>query len=64
MKSRLNVVLAERRVTKRQVCEALGLSKATVYLWSTDEGIRGVTLGKLERLASLLGCRVADLYEE
>lgn len=64
MKSRLNVVLAERRMTKRQVCEAMGLSKATVYLWSTDEGIRSVTLGKLARLASFLGCKVSDLYEE
>jgi DNA-binding Xre family transcriptional regulator len=64
MKSRLNVVLAERRMTKRQLQEATGHSKATIYLWSTDKGIEGVTLGKLKRVADVLGCHVGDLYEE
>lgn len=64
MKSRLNVLLAERRMTKRQVERALGVSKGTVYLWSTDRGIEGITLRNLSRLAEALGCRMADIFEE
>ena len=64
MKSRLNVVLADRRVTKRKLQEATGFSKATIYLWSTDKGIESVTLGKLKKVADALGCSIGDLYEE
>ena len=64
MKSRLNVLLAERRMTKRQLEQALGVSKGTVYLWSTDRGIERTTLRSLSRVADALGCRISDLFEE
>lgn len=51
-------------MTKRQVERALGVSKGTVYLWSTDRGIEGITLRNLSRLAGALGCRMADIFEE
>ena len=64
MKSRLNVLLAERRITKKQLEHALGASKGTVYNWSTDKGIEGITLRNLSRLAGVLGCRMIDIFEE
>lgn len=64
MKSRLNVLLAERRMTKRQLEQALGVSKGTIYLWSTDRGIERTTLRSLSRVADALGCRISDLFEE
>ena len=64
MKSRLNVILAERHMTKRQLERNLGVSKGTIYLWSTDKGIERITLRNLSRLAEALGCHVTDLFEE
>lgn len=64
MKSKLNVVLAERRVTKRELARRLGVRPETVWRWSTDDGIGNVPLERLARIAEALGCGVADLYEE
>ena len=64
MRSRVKVVLAERRRKAFEVASALGVARDTVYLWCTDKGIGGLRLRDAERLARELGCRVSDLYEE
>ena len=64
IRSRLNVVLAARRITKRELCERAGLSRSTVYYWSTDRGIAGASLCRLLDAAVALGCGVSDLFEE
>ena len=62
MKSRINVLLAERRITKRSVAEKLGLREETIWRWSTDWGVGGMRLASAERLANVLGCKVKDLF--
>lgn len=64
LRSRVNVVLAERRMTKRQLEKKLGISHSTLWRWTTDEGIRTLSLAKLELLANALGCDAKDLFEE
>ena len=64
MKSRINVLLAERRITKRSVAEKLGMREETIWRWSTDWGIGGMRLSAAEKLAGVLRCKVKDLFEE
>ena len=64
MKSRVNVVLAERRITKRELERRLGLSHSVVWRWTTDEGISSLPLHKLKRMADAIGCDVSELYED
>lgn len=63
MRSLVKVRLAERRMTQRQLCEAAGVSKDTMWRMTTDEGIGRVTLARLVRVADALGCDVTDLYD-
>lgn len=64
MRSRVNVLLAERRMTKRELERRLGISHSALWGWTTDEGIARLPLAKLRLLAEAIGCRVEDLYEE
>ena len=63
MRSRLKVVLAERRLRQKEVARRLGVDKSSVWRWTTDEGIAQVSLGTLASLARAVGCEVEDLYE-
>jgi DNA-binding Xre family transcriptional regulator len=62
MKSRLNVVLAERRMTKKELAFLMGVSDTTVWRWSTDAGIGSMRLESLERLARAVGCDPKELF--
>lgn len=64
MRSRVNVLLAERRMTKREVERHLGIAHSSLWRWTTDEGIAQLPLAKLKRLAEAIGCDVEDLYED
>lgn len=64
MISRINVLLAERRMRQRELARMLGVTRQTAYRWGTDEGIRSMSLGTAERVAAVLGCRVSDLFSE
>lgn len=64
MRSRLRVVLADRRVTNRELARRLGVSENTVCRWGSDEGIGQASLAALERVASALGCEARELFEE
>lgn len=63
MRSRLKVVLAERRLRQKEVARRLGVDKSSVWRWTTDEGIAQASLGTLASLARAVGCEVEDLYE-
>lgn len=51
-------------MTKREVARSLGVAVATVWRWSTDDGIERITLKNLVALAGAIGCSITDLYEE
>ena len=63
MRSRLNVVLAERRMSKARLCELMGVSHTTVWRWSTDEHVGEMTVSTLARLADVIGCEPCELFE-
>ena len=63
MKSRINVLLAEKRVTKRELARQLGVHEMTVSRWSKDDGIGSMSLRELERVAETIGCEAKDLFE-
>lgn len=64
MRSRVNVLLAERRMTKRELERRLGISHSTAWHWTTDEGIERLPIWKLRRLAEAIGCEVDDLFDQ
>ena len=64
MKSRLNVLLAERRMTKRQLQDAVGMCRTKVWILSTDSGIERARMSDLMAIADVIGCSVKDLFEE
>ena len=63
MRSRLNVVLAEKRVTKTALARELCVHRQSVHVWSTDKGMAGLTVGKLCRVARALGCDPREVFE-
>ena len=63
MKSRLEDMLAERRVKKRELADDVGVRPQAVGKWCTDKGMAGLTVGKLCRVADALACDPRDLFE-
>jgi len=63
MKSRLEVVLADRRMKKGELAKSMGVSRQTVSSWVSDRGMSTMTVGRLCRLAEVLGCDPRDLFE-
>lgn len=63
LRSRVNVLLAERRMSKRELERRLGIAHSSAWRWTSDEGIAKLPLTKLQRLANAIGCEVEDLYE-
>ena len=63
MKSRLEDMLAERRVKKRELAEDVGVRPQAVGKWCTDKGMEGLTVGKLCRVADALACDPGELFE-
>lgn len=65
MKSLLNVRLAERRMTKRELERLTGIKRTSLWHYSQDgDGIGRARLGALARIAEAIGCDVKDLFEE
>ena len=63
MKSRLSVVLAERRMKQSELAPLVGVRRQAVCIWCTDKGMAGLTVEKLCRLAQVLGCDPRELFE-
>ena len=63
VRSRLNVLLAERHVTKRELAKMAGVTPATVWRWSTDEGMGRSRLDTLVQVSDALGCPLQSLFD-
>lgn len=63
MKSRINEMFARKRVAKSEAAKALGITPTAMSRWCSDKGAEGLTLGKLCRLAEVLGCDPRELFE-
>ena len=63
MKSRLEVVLADRRMKKGELAKSMGVSRQAVSHWVSDRGMSTMTVGRLCRLAEVLGCDPRELFE-
>ena len=64
MKSRLKHALFVAGETQSGLARRLGINRATVHRWVTDEGVLMMSLRQAERVASALGCKIKDLFEE
>lgn len=64
MKSLINVRLAEARMTKVKLAKELGVRPETIWSWSTDKGVESMTLRVAAKVASVLGCKPQDLFED
>lgn len=64
MRSRLGVRLAEARMTNRELARRLGVDENTVGRWKTDGGVGSLTLRRAAEAARVLGCSVADLFDD
>ena len=62
---RLNILLAERRLTVADLHKATGLSRTLLYLMQRDD-LQRVDLQSLATLCDFLDCEVSDLlfYEK
>lgn len=63
MKSRLNIILAEKRMTKKELAQLSGYSRPTISRWSTDEGVGQMSVRQLHELAAIIGCSPKDIFE-
>lgn len=64
MKSLLKVRLAERRMTQRELARRCHVDENTVWVWTTDKGVEGLSLRRLGQIASVLDCKISDLFED
>ena len=62
MRSMLKQRLFDADMTQRQLAEAMGVSKDTVWRWTTEGGIGSMTIRRAAELADVLGCEVSDLF--
>lgn len=58
---RLNILLAERRLTVADLHKATGLSRTLLYLMQRDD-LQRIDLQSLATLCDYLDCDVADLF--
>ena len=64
MESRLNVILAKKKMTKKQLGDLTGYGRTTLWKISTDKGIENTNMQKLKRIAEALNCQIKDLFVE
>ncbi len=64
MRPMLKVRLAEAGMTGRELARRCDVSENTVWLWTTERGLMGMTLRRMTQVAEVLGCSVCDLFEE
>lgn len=59
---RLDVMLARRKVTSRQLAAYVGISEQNLSLLKSGK-VRGIRFGTLERICEYLECQPGDLLE-
>lgn len=62
IKSRLRIVLAERRMTFKQLHQLTGIREHTIGDYANDMVDR-VNLRHLEKICDVLKCTMADLFD-
>ncbi len=65
IKSRLDIVMAERRVTGRELSKAVGITEQNLSLLRNGK-VKGVRFGTLSKICEVLDCQPGDLliYEQ
>lgn len=58
MRSMLKVRLFEAGMSQKALAERVGVSKDTVWRWTTDEGVGSMTLRRAVEVSEVLGCDV------
>ena len=64
MKSRIHIILAERRMERKELLQGLDMGRTKLWRICTDDGIAKAKLSDLVAIANALGCKVTDLFEE
>ena len=60
IKSRLDIVMAERRVTGRELSKAVGITEQNLSLLRNGK-VKGVRFGTLSKICEVLDCQPGDL---
>ncbi len=60
IKSRLDIIMAERRVTGRELSKAVGITEQNLSLLRNGK-VKGVRFGTLSKICELLDCQPGDL---
>lgn len=58
----LSDLLQEKRMTQQELADKLGVSRQQIKHYTSDDP-RIMTLHIAKNIASILGCKVEDLYE-
>lgn len=64
MHSMLNERLKGASMTKKELAEKTGYGRTSIWKWSTDKGIRAMSIGTAEIVARAIGCKPKDLFED
>ena len=62
VKVTLDVVLAKREMTGKQLAERMDLSETQLSLFRSGK-VRGIRFATLARMCAVLGCRPGDLLD-
>ena len=60
IKSRLDIIMAERRVTGRELSKAVGITEQNLSLLRNGK-VKGVRFGTLSKICEVLDCQPGDL---
>ena len=58
MRSLVKARLSEMRMSQKELARRVGVSKDTVWRWTTDGGMAGMTLRRAADVAGVLGCEI------
>ena len=58
----LDAILADRKMTGKQLAQAIGLSETQLSLFRSGK-VRGIRFATLSRLCAALDCRPGDLVD-
>ena len=58
----LDAILADRKVTGKQLAQAVGLSETQLSLFRSGK-VRGIRFATLSRLCAALNCKPGDLVD-
>lgn len=59
---KLDSMLAQRKITGKQLAQEIGLSETQLSLFRSGK-VRGIRFSTLERLCAVLHCRPGDLID-